>query len=85
MLFFKTIILQQKNKYCYGYKFNERRMLRQIIVVPVDDNDEPDYEFMEDYMKELMAAKRKQYQKYVEQRLVELGIDDVKIPKRGGV
>ena len=59
-------------------------MLRQIIVVPVDDNDEPDYEFMEDYMKELMAAKRKQYQKYVEQRLVELGIDDVKIPKRGG-
>lgn len=84
LLFFKTIILQQKNKYCYGYKFNERRMLRQIIVVPVDDNDEPDYEFMEDYMKELMAAKRKQYQKYVEQRLVELGIDDVKIPKRGG-
>lgn len=85
LLFFKTIILQQKNKYCYGYKFNERRMLRQIIVVPVDDNDEPDYEFMEDYMKELMAAKRKQYQKYVEQRLVELGIDDVKIPKRGGI
>lgn len=78
LLFFKTIILQQKNKYCYGYKFNERRMLRQIIVVPVDDNDEPDYQFMEDYMKELMTAKRKQYQEYVEQRLVKLGVDDMK-------
>lgn len=78
LLFFKTIILQQKNKYCYGYKFNERRMLRQIIVVPVDDNDEPDYQFMEDYIKELMVAKRKQYQEYVEKRLVELSIDDVK-------
>lgn len=83
LLFFKTIILQQKNKYCYGYKFNERRMLRQIIVVPVDDNDEPDYQFMEDYIKELMVAKRKQYQEYVEKRLVELGIDDVKKNETG--
>ncbi|MCQ4804236.1 restriction endonuclease subunit S [Holdemanella sp. MSK.7.32] len=84
LLFFKTIILQQKNKYCYGYKFNERRMLRQIIVVPVDDNDEPDYQFMEDYMKELMTAKRKQYQEYVEQRLVKLGVDDMKNTEVGG-
>lgn len=83
LLFFKAIILQQKNKYCYGYKFNERRMLRQIIVVPVDDNDEPDYQFMEDYIKELMVAKRKQYQEYVEKRLVELGIDDVKKNETG--
>lgn len=84
LLFFKTIILQQKNKYCYGYKFNERRMLRQIIVVPVDDNDEPDYQFMEDYMKELMTAKRKQHQEYVEQRLVKLGVDDMKNTEVGG-
>lgn len=58
-------------------------MLRQIIVVPVDDNDEPDYQFMEDYIKELMIAKRKQYQEYVEKRLVELGIDDVKKNETG--
>ena len=75
-LFMKSIIMQQKNKYSYGYKFNERRMLRQLLLVPVDDNDEPDYQFMEDYMKELMVTKRKQYQEYVEQRLAELGITD---------
>lgn len=74
-LFMKSIIMKQKNKYSYGYKFNERRMLRQLLLVPVDDNDEPDYRFMEDYMKELMIEKRKQYQKYMEQRLAELGID----------
>lgn len=34
-------------------------------------------------MKELMTAKRKQYQKYVEQRLAEFGIDDMKIPMGG--
>lgn len=44
-------------------------------MLPVDDNDEPDYQFMEDYMKELMIAKRKQYQKYANQRLAELSID----------
>ena len=53
-------------------------------MLPVDDNDEPDYQFMEDYMKELMVAKRKQYQEYVEQRLAELGID-AKNTKVGGV
>lgn len=83
-LFMKSIIMQQKNKYSYGYKFNERRMLRQLLLVPVDDNDEPDYQFMEDYMKELMVAKRKQYQEYVEQRLAELSIDAKKKTKCGG-
>lgn len=84
-LFMKSIIMQQKNKYSYGYKFNERRMLRQLLLVPVDDNDEPDYQFMEDYMKELMVAKRKQYQEYVEQRLAELGIDAKNTKVGGGI
>lgn len=65
LFFFKAIILQQKNKYCYGYKFNERRMLRQIIVVPVDDNNEPDYEFMEECGRKMMAKKYVQYLNYI--------------------
>lgn len=60
-------------------------MLRQLLLVPVDDNDEPDYQFMEDYMKELMVAKRKQYQEYVEQRLAELGIDAKNTKVGGGI
>lgn len=50
-LFFKTIILQQKEKYRYGYKFNEDRMKRQSILVPVDTNGEPNWEFIENFMK----------------------------------
>lgn len=46
LLFFKTIILQQKKKYMYAYKFNEGRMKRQYIVVPVKDDDTPDYDYM---------------------------------------
>lgn len=37
----------QKAKYTYGYKFNGTRMNRQKILVPITDNGEPDYEYME--------------------------------------
>lgn len=78
---------------CFGWLHNHfgnalplslKRAQKACIMLPVDDKDEPDYQFMEDYMKELMAAKRKQYQEYVEQRLAELGIDDVKNTGVGG-
>ena len=49
-----VIILQQKNKYSYAYKFNSTRMKRQIIMLPVNDAGHPDYEYMEQYIKNLM-------------------------------
>lgn len=52
-LFFKTLILRQKSKYAYGYKFNEQRMRRQKIMVPVDDHDKPDWLYIENFMKDL--------------------------------
>ncbi len=52
-LFLKTLILKQKNKYQWGYKFNEDRMLKQKILLPIDTNQEPDYLYMEQYMKQL--------------------------------
>lgn len=52
MLFLKTVLLQQKCKFAYGYKFNEQRMLRQSIVLPVDNEGNPDWDFMESYMKD---------------------------------
>lgn len=46
-LFIKTMILQQKNKYMYAYKFNAKRMNRQKIMLPVDGVSEPDWDYME--------------------------------------
>ena len=53
MLFLKTLILQQKCKYEYGYKFNEQRMLRQSILLPIDSGGKPDWSFMETFMRHL--------------------------------
>lgn len=52
LLFFKHIIERQANKFAYGYKFNSQRMKRQIILLPTVCG-EPDYNFMEQYMKRL--------------------------------
>ncbi|MFI9226301.1 restriction endonuclease subunit S [Peribacillus frigoritolerans] len=50
-LFLKTCILMQKSKYMYGYKFNETRMRRQIIKLPIDYEGKPDWTFMEEFMR----------------------------------
>lgn len=64
----KTVILRQKNKYAYGYKFNETRMKRQKIMLPVNEKGEPDFEYMENYMRE------------VEERLLQNYLSRFEIP-----
>ena len=51
MLFLKTMIIQQKVKFEYGYKFNEKRMQRQKILLPVTEDNSPHWQFMEEYMR----------------------------------
>ena len=49
-LFLKQMILSQKIKYAYGYKFNGERMKRQKIMLPVTKTGLPDYNCMTSYM-----------------------------------
>ena len=60
-LFIKTAILKQKSKYQYGYKFNGARMSKQKIMLPINENKTPDYEYMENYMKRLEYLKLTEY------------------------
>lgn len=53
-LFIKTLLLQQKNKYTYGYKFNGTRMKAQKIMLPVMTQGSPNWDYMEQYIVNLM-------------------------------
>jgi hypothetical protein len=64
-LFVKALILQQKPKYEYGYKFNGEQMKRQKILLPVNLVGKPDYAFMESYMRQKEEKLLKQYEKQV--------------------
>ncbi len=68
-LYLKDCILKQQVKYQYGYKFNEQRIKKQIIMVPITSNGAPNYAYMENYMrnKEQLLLNR-----YIDKRLKSL-------------
>lgn len=69
-LFLKTTIVQQKSKYAYGYKFNEQRMNKQSILLPINDVDEPDWAFMEQYISEREEQLIEEYKQCILNRYV---------------
>ncbi|MDO4583941.1 MAG: restriction endonuclease subunit S [Planctomycetia bacterium] len=71
-LFVKQIILMQKKKYTYGYKFNEKRMERQKILLPITTTGQPDYAFMESYMREIERSLIEKYRTYLAQFMPQM-------------
>ena len=53
------------NKFNYGYKFSQGRIKKQIILLPVNEKEDPDYEYIEQYTKNIMYKKNKQYLDYI--------------------
>jgi hypothetical protein len=64
-LFLKTAITQQKSKYAYGYKFNEQRMNKQSILLPITADGSPDWAFMEQYIHEREEKLITDYKVYI--------------------
>jgi hypothetical protein len=71
--FIAVSINQNKNKFNYGYKANESRILRQTVLLPISDDGHPDYDFMEAYIKEKEKIKREEYLDYCQQQLKVIG------------
>jgi restriction endonuclease S subunit len=56
-LFFKTILNKEQYRYAYGRKFNQTRIKETVINIPVNDSNQPDWQFMEYYIKSLPYSK----------------------------
>ena len=53
-LFICTILnLSMENRYSYGYTANQDRLSDLIIKLPATDKNQPDWEFMENYIRQL--------------------------------
>lgn len=52
-LFISTIIRQEKYRFNYGRKWGKDRMELSVIKLPITKENEPDWEFMENYIKSL--------------------------------
>lgn len=77
LLFLKTVILQQRSKYNYGYKFNERRMKRQYIMLPINKNGKPDYTFMEEFGMQYEDELKKKYLKFLDEKIQTIEIKEI--------
>ena len=56
-LFIITVLNQETVKYCYGRAWNKTKIENSIIKLPVDINGEPDWQYMEEYIKSLPFSK----------------------------
>jgi len=75
MLFISECLSKLHGFFGHGLSISNPRAQKIRILLPVTDEGEPDYQFMDEYMSELMVAKRKQYRAYIENRLRSLGLD----------
>ncbi len=56
-LFLTTTLNLEKYRYGYGRKFSQTRIKQTKIRLPADKNNQPDWQFMEDYIKSLSYSK----------------------------
>ena len=59
----------------YGVGLTGKRSDSRIIFLPINTNGEPDYQFMEEYIKELMHKKRQEYIKYAKNKMDNLKVE----------
>ncbi len=65
------------SKYGYGYKFAQERIKNQKILLPVSENGEPDFDFMENYIHELEQEKLSEYKSYAQKLVSELCYQEI--------
>lgn len=61
-----ALISRLGEKYNFNREINDIRISRERIMIPVTDSGEPDYKYMEQYAKNMMLRKYKQYLDFLE-------------------
>ena len=61
-MFMTRMIQKTCSKYSYGNMGNQKNIVREVVMLPVDNAGKPDYAFMEEYIKE---REQQLIQKYI--------------------
>ena len=67
-MFLITAIEQQKVCFKFSRKWRPNRMKKTNILLPINDQGTPDYEFMEQYAKNIIHTKITEYLKFIESK-----------------
>lgn len=61
LLFISRCITAQRDKFGHGYSINNQRLKVFKLMLPVDQNGQPDYDYMENYIKKIEYEKLTKY------------------------
>lgn len=61
--FISTIVERLADKYSFNREINNRRIEREKVMLPVNQKGEPDYEYMENFVKNVELRSLNRYQK----------------------
>ncbi len=73
MLFISECLSKLHGFFGHGLSISNPRAEKIRIMLPVSEDGQPDLQFMEDFIRELMERKYKQYKDYVQIQLKSLG------------
>ena len=65
-IFIAAQITAQRGKYSYGYKMGTGRLKRQLILLPATADGEPDWAYMEQYIREQEDRLMQEYREYID-------------------
>ncbi|STP12412.1 type II restriction enzyme [Helicobacter mustelae] len=71
-LFIARIVKSNASKYAFGRKAFSERLMKQVVLLPIDSKGEPNYTFMESYMKALEAEHLEKIIAYYNAKLTKL-------------
>ncbi len=74
-LFISTVADTVRGKYNFGYKRNELRLKNETLSLPIDSKGNPNWKFMEDYIKQEMKTQSQKVITYYENKLMKLGLE----------
>ncbi len=67
-LFLASMIKRLETKYNFNREINDTRLKNEVIMLPITESDEINYDFMEDYMKHLEAKMITEYLDYLKNK-----------------
>ena len=82
MLFIACCISQQSVLFGHGRSINTSRLNHLTIMLPADGNDNPDYNLMEEYMKQIEKKLLERYKKYLDTNELKVMKGELKMKDR---
>lgn len=71
-MFISAIVKRLEEKYSFNREINDERIKREKLILPIDANKNPNWHFMEEYIKERDIKQRNELKQYYKSRLLDL-------------